>query len=91
VAGDGNDGSAGRTPVTAWRTLQRADSAAQPGDVVLVGNGLYTSADTRDGSAVLNMRSSGRADAWITWKARPGHQPESIRLAGRAFRSLLRT
>ena len=78
VAGDGNDGSDGRSPATAWRTLQLAESAVKPGDVVLVGNGFYTSAntDTGDGGAVLNMRTSGTADAWITWKARPGHQPE---------------
>ena len=76
VAGDGNDANDGRTAATAWRTLQRADSAVKPGDVVLVGNGMYTSPDTGDGGAVVNMRTSGTADAWITWKARPGHQPE---------------
>ncbi|MGN6827025.1 choice-of-anchor Q domain-containing protein [Paucibacter sp. M5-1] len=75
VSGDGNDSSDGRTPATAWRTLQRAEGAVKPGDVVLVGNGLYTDAKTGDGSAVLNITSSGTADAWITWKARPGHQP----------------
>jgi Right handed beta helix region len=76
VAGDGNDANDGRTPATAWRTLQRAERDLQPGDTVLVGNGLYISRDTGDGSAVLNIAKSGTAEAWITWKARPGHKPE---------------
>jgi len=76
VSGDGNDANDGRTPATAWRTLQRADSAVKPGDEVLVGNGVYTNDQTGDGSAVLNIASAGTPQAWITWKARPGHQPE---------------
>jgi Right handed beta helix region len=76
VSGDGNDANDGRTPATAWRTLQRADAVVKPGDQVLVGNGMYTNTELGDGSAVLNIASSGTPEAWITWKARPGHKPE---------------
>lgn len=76
VAGMGNDANDGKTPQTAFRTLQKAADLVQPGDEVLIGNGLYTSADRSDGGALLAVRRSGRPDAWIRWKARPGHRPE---------------
>lgn len=76
VSGMGNDASDGKTPQTAFRSLQKAADLVQPGDVVLVGNGIYTNADKSNGSAVLNITRSGKPDAWITWKARPGHRPE---------------
>ncbi|WP_052732410.1 DUF1565 domain-containing protein [Hymenobacter terrenus] len=76
VAGTGNDANDGKTEATAFRSLQHAADLVQPGDVVLVSNGTYTSTSTGEGSAVLAIRSSGRPDAWVTWKARPGHHPE---------------
>lgn len=76
VSGTGNDASDGKTPQTAFRSLQKAADLVQPGDVVLIGNGTYTNADKSNGSAVLNITRSGKPDAWITWRARPGHRPE---------------
>ena len=76
VSGTGDDANDGKTPATAFRSLQKAADLVQPGDVVLVGNGSYTNAEKGNGSAVLNITRSGRPDAWITWKARPGHHPE---------------
>ena len=76
VSGTGNDASDGKTPQTAFRSLQKAADLVQPGDVVLIGNGTYTNIDKSNGSAVLNITRSGKADAWITWKARPGHRPD---------------
>jgi len=81
VSGDGNDTNDGKTSRTAFRSLQKAADRVQPGDVVWVGNGIYTNEDTGNGSAVLAITRSGRADAWITWKARPGHTPV-VRPAG---------
>ena len=81
VATNGNDANDGRTPATALRTLQRADALVQPGDTVLVGGGIYGSDDKSDGSAVVNIRSRGRADGWITWKPVPGRRAE-IRASG---------
>lgn len=76
VSGTGNDANNGKTPQTAFRTLQKAADRVQPGDVVLVGNGPYTNDDRSNGSAVLNISRSGKPNAWITWKARPGHHPD---------------
>ncbi|MFD2570497.1 choice-of-anchor Q domain-containing protein [Spirosoma soli] len=76
VSGTGNDANDGKTPQTAFRSLQKAADLVEPGDVVLIGNGTYTNDDKGNGSAVLNITRSGKADAWITWKARPGHKPE---------------
>jgi hypothetical protein len=76
VAGSGNDSNDGKTPETAFRSLQKAEGIVQPGDVVWVGNGIYTNSNKSGGGAVLNITCSGKTDAWITWKARPGHQPE---------------
>lgn len=76
VSGTGNDENDGKTPATAFRSLQKAADLVQPGDVVLVGDGNYTNTEKGNGSAVLNITRSGTPDAWITWKARPGHHPE---------------
>jgi hypothetical protein len=76
VSGTGNDTNDGKTSATAFRTLQKAADLVQPGDVVWVGNGTYTSPGNGNGSAVLNITRSGKPDAWITWKARKGHRPE---------------
>ncbi|MDA3867897.1 MAG: right-handed parallel beta-helix repeat-containing protein [Salinivirgaceae bacterium] len=75
VSGTGNDTNDGKTPETAFRTLQKPVSLVQPGDVVLIGNGTYVGQSGASGSATLGIDCSGRADAWITWKARPGHHP----------------
>jgi hypothetical protein len=75
VTGTGNDSNAGKSEKTAFRTLQKAAELVEPGDVVYVGDGVYTSSDTSDNSAVLHIRRSGTADAWITWKALDGQYP----------------
>lgn len=75
VSGSGNDSNDGKTLVTAFRTLQKAADLVEPGDVVLVGNGIYTSSNVASNSAVLNITKSGRPDAWITWKAIKGEKP----------------
>jgi hypothetical protein len=76
VAGTGNDANNGKTPKTAFRSLQKAADLVNPGDVVLVSNGIYTNNNKGNGGAVLSIERSGRPDAWITWKAAPGHKPE---------------
>jgi len=76
VSGTGNDANDGKSEKTAFRNLQKAAGLVEPGDVVLIGNGIYTNTDTGNGSAVLIITRSGQPGAWITWKARPGHQPD---------------
>jgi hypothetical protein len=78
VAADGNDNNPGTSPASAFRTLQKAASVVQPGDVVTVGGGDYpsdTATDKQDGSALLKITRPGRPDAWITWRARKGESP----------------
>lgn len=76
VSGTGNDSNDGKTRKTAFRSLQRAGDLVQPGDVVYLCDGIYQNNDVSSGSAVLLLKRSGTPDAWITWKAMPGHNPE---------------
>ncbi len=78
VAPTGDDAHDGRSAAAAVRTLQHAASLVQPGDVVLLASGLYASdpaTEKQEGSALLRLRTAGRPDAWITWKAEPGAHP----------------
>lgn len=78
VSVTGSDTNDGKTEQTALLTLQKAHDLVEPGDVVLVGNGTYLSdpkADKVGGSSMLLITKSGKPDAWITWKAQPGHKP----------------
>lgn len=68
----GSDGNDGRSPATAFATLQRAADAVVPGSTVLVLDGVYTSDGTVN---PLTITTSGRPDAWITFAAAPGHRP----------------
>jgi len=76
VSGVGNDSNDGKSEKTAFRTLQKAEGVVQPGDIVLICNGIYTNNDKSNGGAVLAINTSGKPDAWITWKAFSGHTPE---------------
>lgn len=76
VTGAGNDSNDGKTEKTAFRTLQKAADLVQPGDMVRIGNGIYTKDDNSSGSAVVLIKRSGTPDAWITWQAIPGQKPE---------------
>ncbi|HZH64265.1 MAG TPA: right-handed parallel beta-helix repeat-containing protein [Flavisolibacter sp.] len=76
VSGAGSDAADGKTMKTAFRSLQKAADIVQPGDIVLIGNGIYTNGEKGGGSAVLNITRSGTKAAWITWKAAPGSKPE---------------
>jgi len=60
---NGDDGTAG-TSNSPWRTLARAQSAVQVGDVVLL----------RDGSYGVFSEAKDHA-GWITYKADSGHNP----------------
>lgn len=76
VSGKGSDTNAGSSLAAAFRSLHKAVTVVQPGDTVLIGNGMYTNGDKGNASAVLSLEVSGRPDAWITWKALPGTSPE---------------
>jgi hypothetical protein len=76
VAGTGDDANDGGSPERAFRSLKRAAAAVQPGDTVLIGDGIYTDDDVSSGSALVALPHRGRPDAWTTWKAAPGARPE---------------
>jgi hypothetical protein len=60
----GNDGSAGDS-THPFQTIQHAAGIVNPGDVVIVRNGVYTGS----ASAVLDIGRGGTPTAWVTFKA----------------------
>ena len=70
VAPDGNDRNAG-TKSMPWRTLQHAADALSPGETVWIRGGEYTSRNTD----IVTITKSGRAGAYISYKAYPGEKP----------------
>lgn len=74
VSGKGNDRNTGRTTSSTFRTIQRAADLSKPGDKVLIMDGVYKNA--HPSGAVIDIKRSGRANAWITYKAYPGQRPK---------------
>ncbi|AVH72857.1 pectin lyase fold protein [Nostoc sp. 'Lobaria pulmonaria (5183) cyanobiont'] len=74
VSSNGNDRNSGLSTSSAFRTLQRAANLTNPGDTVLIMNGEYKN-EPKNG-AVLGIKRSGTANAWIKYKAYPGHFPK---------------
>ncbi|MEH2079072.1 MAG: right-handed parallel beta-helix repeat-containing protein [Nostoc sp.] len=74
VSSNGNDRNSGLSTSSAFKTLQRAANLTNPGDTVLIMNGEYKNRP-KDG-AVLGIKRSGTANAWIKYKAYPGHFPK---------------
>ncbi len=74
VSGNGNDNNSGLSASSAFRTIQKAADLTNPGDTVLIMNGVYTNS-SKDKS-VVSIKRSGTANAWIKYKAYPGHFPK---------------
>jgi hypothetical protein len=74
VSGNGNDKNSGLSTSSAFRTIQKAANLTNPGDTVLIMNGLYT--NLPQAGNVVNIKRSGTANAWIRYKAYPGHFPK---------------
>lgn len=72
VAPDGND-SANGTELDPFATVGRAQSAASPGDTVLIRGGLY--AFSGSGTVGVAFNKSGTGDAPINYFAYPGEVP----------------
>lgn len=92
-AGSG-PGNSGRTPATAFATLQEAADISLPGDLIYVLNGVYRDSDTPGAAAALRVTRSGAPGAPITYAAFPHHHPEirasstsweGIKVAGAAY------
>jgi hypothetical protein len=83
-------GEGGLTEQTAFKTIGEVIGVTIPGDTVLVMNGTYTTPDFRNPIAYISV--SGKPDAWITYKAYPGHRPKiksrnitAIRIVGASY------
>jgi hypothetical protein len=63
VAVTGSDASAG-TKTAPWRTIQHAADVMNPGDTVIVNDGVYTG-----GANVVTITRSGTATAWFVFRA----------------------
>jgi hypothetical protein len=64
VAPGGADTNDGSTDAP-FGTIQAAADIVNPGDIVVIRDGIYTS----DGPAVVRIERSGTADQWITFRA----------------------
>jgi hypothetical protein len=73
VSGTGSDSASGRSPKTAFLTLQHAANLVRSGDTVYAMNGTYST--SQDGGAALRIAKSGTPDRWITYQAYPGEHP----------------
>ncbi len=74
VSGNGNDNNSGLSTSSAFRTIQKAADLTNPGDTVLIMNGVYK--NVAKALSVVNIKRSGTANAWIRYKAYPGHFPK---------------
>lgn len=74
VSDIGNDKNRGLSTSSPFRTIQRAADLTNPGDTVLIMNGVYKNASAR--GTVIDIKRSGTANRWITYKAYPGHKPK---------------
>lgn len=63
---NGNDANSGTTSSLAWRTLGRAASAVQAGNVVTVRNGSYTGSS---GGTILTITASGTPGNLIVFRS----------------------
>jgi hypothetical protein len=67
VSANGRDSNSGLSSTSAFKTIQTAANLTNPGDTVLMMNGLYPG---------VEIDRSGKANAWITYKAYPKHHPK---------------
>lgn len=74
VSGSGNDKNNGLSTSSAFRTIQKAADLTNPGDTVLIMNGVYK--NIAKAGSVVNIKRSGKSNAWIRYKAYPGHSPK---------------
>ncbi|MBY0375513.1 MAG: DUF1565 domain-containing protein, partial [Bryobacteraceae bacterium] len=73
VSGAGDDRNAGTSLEAPFRTIQRAANLSNPGDTINVMNGQYV--NSCPNCNIVDITRSGAPDAWITYRAYPGHSP----------------
>ena len=76
ISPNGSDKNDGRTEKTAFADPQQAVERAQPGDIIVLMDGVYRrAATTPEGDGVIGMRRGGSPAAWIVLKNYPGAHP----------------
>ena len=68
VAPTGSDSASG-TASSPFRSIQKGVDIVNPGDVVIVKDGIYTAAGSRYPDRVVQFNRGGTAAAWVTVKA----------------------
>ncbi len=71
VSPQGSDSNSGRTEKAAFATPQKALDVAQPGDIVVLMEGVYDAGQ----APVASFRRGGTPAAWIVLKNYPGQKP----------------
>lgn len=66
VSTNGSDGASGLSEEAAWRSISHAATKAGPGDVVLVGAGVYPE--------TVRFRRSGSVEAPLLFRCKPGEK-----------------
>ncbi|MEM5016814.1 sugar-binding protein [Metabacillus indicus] len=66
---DNHDGLSKNKP---FKTIQKAHDVSKPGDTIYIMNGTYLDVGKE---GVVEIKRSGLPDAYITYKAYPGHKP----------------
>jgi hypothetical protein len=87
---NGSDTNNGLTESQPFKTIQAASDVSKPGDTIYIMNGVY---GQTSGEGVVNIKRSGLPNAYITYKAFPGHKPvlkvkdawNHIRVTGAAY------
>lgn len=74
VSANGSDSNNGLSTNTPFQTIQKAADLTNPGDKVLIMNGVYK--NNHPSGQVIKITRSGTASAWITYKAYPKHFPK---------------
>jgi hypothetical protein len=70
VSPSGSDSNDGKKRGTAFKTIQKAADLTEPGDVVIVRDGIYT---VPKGDFALTISRSGTAGKWITFRSENRH------------------
>lgn len=83
-AGTGSDTNPGIASGLAFKTIAKAASLTEPGDTVLIMNGIYS---TYSGP-ILTVNKSGVEGKYITYKAMKGHNPK-ITAAGNVWNTII--
>src|SRR5919109_1759957 len=85
VSPSGSDANPG-TKAAPFRTIQKAADVVNPGDVVIVGEGVYTD-DDRDGS-IVRIRRGGRPNELVTFRAESRWKARLDGQGGRAAKGI---